>query len=423
MTSMTLQGTAFTAEQPGTGQRLLGWLKARMDLVFRILRNTLPILVVRFRGRTWVLVTRYDDVQEVLLRPNVFNVTYAPKIAVIMQGDNIFLGMKDEERGTRDKTTMRMAAPRAEAMARVKPETARLAAEVVARALPRGRLDIAMELTQEVTTRLFGAYFGTPGRSVTELSDQARALFGFMFADLSNDPARRIAAEPVAAALRAHVEETIAARRQDRGRHDDILERCLQFQEMGLPGLSDREIRNNLIGLIVGAMPQAPMLIPQLFDILLDRPSVLAEAQAAARADDDAAVARYVFEASRFWPLTPGLFRNCEEEYRLAAGTWRARTIPKGAFVMAATRSAMMDGRKVTDPRAFRTDRPDHHYMHFGCGMHECFGLYMNRVMVPEICKAVLKLPGLRRAAGPEGRLRMDTEFGIFPMNLTVAFG
>jgi hypothetical protein len=61
--------------------------------------------------------------------------------------------------------------------------------------------------------------------------------------------------------------------------------------------------------------------------------------------------------------------------------------------------------------------------MHFGYGMHECFGIYMNRVMVPEICKAVLKLPNLRRASGPEGQLRMDTEFGIFPMNLTVAFG
>jgi cytochrome P450 len=234
---------------------------------------------------------------------------------------------------------------------------------------------------------------------------------------------RRVWAEPVAAELRAYVEQAIAARKRDRGRHDDVLERCLRFQDMGLPGMSDREIRNNLIGLIVGAMPQASMLIPRLFEILLDRPQVLAEAQAAARAEDDTAVARYVFEASRFWPLAPGLFRQCEEDYRLAGGTWRSRVIPRGALVLAATRSAMFDGRRVEDPRSFRTDRPDHAYLHFGYGQHECFGLYMNRVMVPEICKAVLKLPGLRRAPGPEGRLRMDEEFGIFPMNLTVEFG
>ena len=107
----------------------------------------------------------------------------------------------------------------------------------------------------------------------------------------------------------------------------------------------------------------------------------------------------------------------------MAGGTWRARTIPKGAFVMAATRSAMFDGRRVRDARAFRTDRPDYVYMHFGYGMHECFGVHMNRVLVPEICKAVLRLPNLRRAPGAEGRLTLDDDFRIFPMNLTVAYG
>jgi len=51
--------------------------------------------------------------------------------------------------------------------------------------------------------------------------------------------------------------------------------------------------------------------------------------------------------------------------------------------------------------------------------MHECFGLYMNREMVPAICKAVLKRPGLRRAPGDSGRLRMES---IFPMSLVVEF-
>jgi len=411
------------AQTASTGQRVFAWLKARMDLMFRIARNVVPILIVKFQGRTWALVTRYDDVEEVLTRPNVFDVVYAPKIAAIMDGDNIFLGMKDEERYTRDKTNMRMTAPRGEAVARVGPETARLSAEVIERALPNGRIDLAMELTQEVTTRLFGPYFGTPGRGLTEFSDQARGLFGFMFADLFNDPARKVAAEPLAVAMRAYLEETIAARKLARGQHDDILERCLQFQDLGLPGFADREIRNNLIGLIVGALPQPPMVIPQLFDVLLDRPKELAAAQAAARADDDALVARYVFEASRFYPLTPGLFRNCLEDYRVAAGTWRAKTIPAGAFVMAATRSAMFDGRKLADARSFRLDRPADAYMHFGYGMHECFGVYMNRVMIPQICKAVLKLPKLRRAAGDAGRLRMDEDFNLFAMNLTVEFG
>ena len=169
---------AVVVPAQGTGQRVLGWLKGHMDLMFRIARNLVPILVVRFQGRTWALVTRYDDVQEVLTRPNVFDVTYAPKIATIMDGDNIFLGMKDEERFTRDKTNMRMTAPRAEAVARVAPrDRAAHRRGDRAAARPAGRVDLAMELSQDVTTRLFGAYFGTPGRSVTGvLRPGARAV-------------------------------------------------------------------------------------------------------------------------------------------------------------------------------------------------------------------------------------------------------
>jgi cytochrome P450 len=126
-----------------------------------------------------------------------------------------------------------------------------------------------------------------------------------------------------------------------------------------------------------------------------------------------------VFEASRFYPLTPGLFRHCTEDYKLAAGTWRAKVIPNGALVMASTRSAMFDGRQIESATQFRIDRPDYNYMHFGYGMHECFGVYMNRVMMPAICKSLLKKPNLRRAPGADGKLQMD---GAFAKSLLVQF-
>jgi len=394
-----------------------GWAFRHMELMFRIARTFCPILLVKYKGKVFALITRYDDVQEVLLRPNVFNVVYEPKIRLIMDGDNIFLGMKDEEQATRDKTTMRMTAPRSEALSLVKPRVEQLCEEVMSGA--GGRIDIVMDLTQLVTTRFFGKYFGTEDSDVTRLSDQARLLFKFMFADMGDDPALRAQAVPVAAQMRAFVEGKIAERKTRRGQHDDILERCLKFQDQGMPGITDRDIRNNLIGLIVGAMPQAPMLIPQLFDILLDRPAELAAASAAARAGDDALVSKYVVEASRYFPLTPGLFRNCSEDYKLAGGTWRGKVIPKGATVMASTRSAMFDGRRVENATKFRIDRPDYAYFHFGYGMHECFGLYMNRVMVPAICASLLKRKNLRRSPNVEGKLQMD---GAFAKSLVVEF-
>ncbi|RAI59473.1 cytochrome P450 family protein [Roseicella frigidaeris] len=420
--SAALPAHLAPAPAPEPGGRIAAWLRRHMDLGFRILRTVAPILRFRLKGQRWAVVTRAEDVEAVLRRPDVFDVPYAPKIATVMQGGNIFLGMPATEEARRDKANMRLTAPSAEARARIGPETARLAAGLVEQARPRGRLDLAMELTQAATTRLYLAYFGLADLPERETSDQARALFGYMFASPLDDPARHAAAEPVAAALRGRVEAAIAARRGARGAQEDVLERCLRLQEQGLPGFTDREIRNNLIGLVVGALPQAPMLVPQLFDLLLDRPRELAAAQAAARADDEEALARIVFEAARFRPLTPGLFRLCREDHRLAAGHWRGRTIRAGTIVMAATRSAMMDGRRVPAPREFRTDRPDPLGLHFGLGQHECFGIHMNRVMLPQLCKPVLRLPGLRRAPGEEGRLRLDAAFGIFPMNLTVAF-
>ncbi len=397
--------------------RLGGWAMQNMETVFLIARNLFPILVVTYQGKTFAVISRFDDVQEVMSRPNVFQVPYADKIRVIMGGDNIFLGMDDVPDFTRDKSTMRVVVPRDDVPNRVKPEVERLAEAIVARA--GGRIDVAMELTQTVTTRFFGGYFGTPGPDEQTMSDWARQLFRFQFADFSNDPALRAEIEPIAQALRDEVDRTIAERKGSRGRHDDLLERCLKLQDQGWPGLSDRQIRNNLIGFIVGGLPQPPMIIPQLFDVLLDRPDQLSAACAAARAGDEALVSKYVFEALRYHPLTPGLFRTCAERYRVAGGTWRGRTIPAGATVLALVRSAMFDGRRVPQPRSFRLDRPDYAYMHFGYGMHLCFGVYINQEMVPAICRALLRRRNLRRAPGPDGRLAMD---GVFAKRLVVEY-
>jgi cytochrome P450 len=67
--------------------------------------------------------------------------------------------------------------------------------------------------------------------------------------------------------------------------------------------------------------------------------------------------------------------------------------------VLAATQSAMMDGRKIKNPRKFELDRPAYNYMHFGFGLHTCFGQYINLTQIPGIVKAVLKQPNLRRVA------------------------
>jgi cytochrome P450 len=173
------------------------------------------------------------------------------------------------------------------------------------------------------------------------------------------------------------------------------------------------------MGFIVGGPPQPPMVVPQALEQLLRRPDALAGAQAAARNEDDAALAGFVFEAMRFDPLAPALPRIATGDGKIAAGTKRERAVKKDDHVMAALSSAMMDERHVPEPRRFDATREPPEFLHFGSGHHTCFGIHINKAILPGLLKPLLKRPNLRRAPGRAGRL---SKRGAFSDALTVLY-
>jgi cytochrome P450 len=80
--------------------------------------------------------------------------------------------------------------------------------------------------------------------------------------------------------------------------------------------------------------------------------------------------------------------------------------------------SAMFDPDVFIEPAVFRADR-ETEYLHFGYGMHRCFGYAINGVQIPEIGATLLRLPNLRRAPGSAGRIAYD---GPFPDRLILEF-
>jgi cytochrome P450 len=276
-----------------------------------------------------------------------------------------------------------------------------------------------VQLSRTVPVRWIASYFGCPSKSEQDLADWATAIFQFLFADLNNDPLVGAAARDASAKVRLWLDAIIAQRKAQPTAADDVLGRCLALQSLGLPAMDDISIRNNLLGLIVGAIPTTSKCCAQALDELLKRPEELAKAQAAARADDDALLAQYVFEALRFNPNNPGVVRIAAQDYTVAKGALHATVIPQGTLVLAATQSAMFDDRIVESPHEFRIGRPDYGYMHWGYAMHSCFGQHVNRVQIPGILKPLLKQPGLQRAAGNAGQLQYS---GPFPSALGVAF-
>ena len=374
--------------------------------IFAILRRVKPTLIVK----NFALVTRFEDVQEVLMRDEIFQVTYGEKMRIMTGGRDFFLGMQDSPAYTRDVSNMRSVVRREDIPERVVPFIAKQAQSLVDAA--GAEMDVVTQLTKTVPARWVGDYFGCPPPSDEELASWGSAIFRYLFTDLTNEPAVGHAAKTAATGVRDWLDRTIADRKANPNENDDVLNRCLALQKAAVPGMDDLGIRNNLLGLLTGAIPTTSKCCTQALDELLKRPDALEGAHRAALADDDVLLASYVFEALRFNPNNPGIFRIAAEDYVVAKGTLRATKIPKGTTVLPATQSAMFDECHVEAPHEFRTNRPPYLDMHFGYGMHTCFGQYINRVQIPGILKPLLKKK-LTRA----GDIQYD---GPFPSSLKV---
>jgi cytochrome P450 len=121
----------------------------------------------------------------------------------------------------------------------------------------------------------------------------------------------------------------------------------------------------------------------------------------------------------RFQPLLREPYRICAEDYTLGEGTAGAKRIARGTRVLPITRSAMLDPRHVERPRAFDPDRPAHHFMLFGHGLHRCIGAAIAEAQITHTFKPLLQQRNLRRAAGASGKLSRS---GPFPRHLHVEF-
>jgi len=400
-----------------SAERFIEGLKAHAtehpEPIFAILRRLRPILVQNDQ----VLVTRFRDVQEVLARDDVFDVPYAEKMRLITEGQNFFLGMPDSARYTQDVSNMRIVVRRDDLSTLVAPFVARTAEQLVASA--PGVLEIVGGLTQVVPARLVAQYFGTPGPSESELIDWATTLFWYLFLDPDNAPDLKQRALSASGALNAALDRQIAARQARPNDADDVLGRCLKLKASGTPGMTDLDIRNNFIGLILGAIPTTATVTALALDELLRRPNQLAEAQRAAREGDDPSLAGFVFEALRFNPLAPAMYRHANCDFTLAKGELRQTEIPKGATVLVATQSAMFDERYVQAPQEFRANREQREALHFGYGLHSCFGRHISRAQIPGILKPLLQRQNLRRADGVAGQYQ---KAGPLAGSLTLRF-
>lgn len=405
------------------GQRLKLRLAAQLNnygptrVAFRVLRQFAPVLVV---GKTTIL-TRHADCKEVFERNRDFTISELNAPVMDRVNGPFILGMDSGDQYDRENGILERCVQPGD-LDRIRELVRRTATELVDAARPSGRIDVVNGLNRVTAARVVASYFGIPGPNEATLMRWMRTIFYETFLNVTRDPGVQKAGEKSGAEFHAYVHGLIAVRRAQIAvgdAPDDFFTRLVRLASEPDTHLSDEGIIRNIGGIVVGALDTTSKATTHAVAELLARPDDLAAARRAALAGGGEAVKPYVIEALRFNPLNPALARKAARDTVVAEGTRRRHKVPEGSTVYVVIGSAMLDHRVFDEPERIRTDRPASAYMHFGYGMHTCFGEHVNLVQMPELVAALLQLDGLRAGPGPEGRILYA---GPFPNRLIVEF-
>ncbi|XOF34330.1 MAG: cytochrome P450 [Candidatus Electrothrix sp. YB6] len=379
------------------------WMDNNPRAFFRELRKNRPVLTTP----VCILVALFDDVVEVLRHHSVFTVElYFPKMGDYM------LAQDDTPLHYREKAIMQSMLNRDD-LPRVRELIGTFSKETLENA--GSQIEYVNNFCRLIPALLVQQYFGLDGTDPRQLIEwsywnQYDTFHNQPF-DIVDDP-DAIHAKSLKGAqeMRGYLGDLIKRKitAVQKGEHaDDIVSRLLRTQfpeEVTFP--LDRLARN-IGGLLIGAVETTAQAVAQILQELLRRPNVLAQAKRAV--DDIAHFDSIVWEALRFNPISPYLFRKSIADYTLARGTDRETVIPEGSLVLPLILSATFDERAFSKPEKFNPDRPWLDTFHFGFGLHECLGKYIGMVMIPEMARQTLMRPGLQADSA------IDFKGGPFP--------
>ncbi len=383
--------------------RFARWVKSA-GVLRRVLwgmRELRPVF--RLGGRVFVL--RHADVIDALERQDELSVSGVYARRMHQTSGDFFLGMDDGPQYRREEALTR-AAVHAGDLDRIRDFVRRRAEAIVRDKQLTGRIDVVTDLARAVPLELLSDFFGVPGPDVATLDGWMRGLFHYLFFDPDDTERVRTRALKAGGELRDYMVDLIAERRALGAPDDTMLDRMIRSHLADPAGsLDDDGIRRNIGGLIIGAVDTTAKATVLALQSLLARPAALRGARDAARAGDRDLLLRYLFEALRFNPFNPVMFRVPPEATTVGAGGARVKADEQ---VWLSPLLAMFDPRAFEQPGEFRLDRPLSSYILFGFGLHTCFGSLINRVTLPELVAPLLADDVFRPLRGAAGRIVWD---------------
>ncbi|MDQ1510091.1 MAG: hypothetical protein QOG50_1935 [Actinomycetota bacterium] len=285
---------------------------------------------------------------------------------------------------------------------------------------------IADELLRPIATAgggdLLGLATHTPIRAIAKLvgvgddelgeftyrSQVLSRVFGFML------PEEIEAATHAIEELLAYTRSLLDARRDDP--RDDLITRLFQAEVDG-ERLTDAEVADMVVNIVVGAHDTSTGQIACTLLTLLEHPEMLASLRA-----EPALVPLAVEETMRYVSSIGAIPRVAIE-----AVDYDGLRFEAGALLLLCTDTANHDPIGYAEPGRFLPTRFDadevHRLMTFGAGPHYCLGAAFARMVVQEAVTAVLRLPEPLRLTEPAADLPWTTVLATYPARLPVSCG
>jgi cytochrome P450 len=211
---------------------------------------------------------------------------------------------------------------------------------------------------------------------------------------------------PVDAAIYAE----IAHRRRDAAglaERDDILSVLMRASyEDGSP-LSDVELRDELMTLLVAGHESTATMLSWAFERLVRHPAKLTRARDEARAGEGAYAEAVVTETLRLRPVLPIVLRRLAAPMEVGG-----HPLPEGAWIAPCAYLIHRRADLYPDPLRFEPERfldrkpGSYSWLPFGGGVRRCLGASFAQLEMKEVLQAVVARADLRPARGQAERIR-----------------
>jgi cytochrome P450 len=262
-------------------------------------------------------------------------------------------------------------------------------------------LDFMEALVRPYPARTIARVMGAPDEDAPRLHDWSMWIQRQFDPIALSDPATVATMQQKAGEFYDWVRPLIEARRQTPS--DDLISNLIRTEEEG-DRLSDRELENLVLNILVGGVDTTQSQLAQAIRLLADDPH-----QWQALRDDPAGMApRAASEALRFEPITPFTARLLTEDVE-----YRDVTFPADTPVMVCSFTGNRDPAVFTDPLAFdiTADRGKARILTFGAGVHYCVGANLARA---ELEEALAFLATRIETLEPAGEPALQSVSGIY---------